>query len=125
MSVTVKHLRKMVELAYLDVERLREEKAKAENVPYVPGRKPVDIVELHDAMYHLDEQRAQKSWLEHWFKAAENTIEHSDFERILKALEPFGVKFHVHAHTSNPDAAVTITKESRRFIREERESYGG
>jgi len=124
-ALMVKHLRKMVELAYFEVERIREEKAKLEGVPYVPGQKPTDIDDLGSALFHIENQRKEKSQLDHWFQSSETGVAYAAYEELAKALEPFGVEFHVNRHAGHPDGEVLISKRARIIHKIERETYGG
>lgn len=116
-TLTVKHLRKLIDLAYAEVERLRKEKAEAEGVAYVAGVKPVNIFEITDALNALEKLNDERVYIETWFRAAEHPVNHVYFDKLLKALQNFGVAFHVNYGGTGEHDAVTITTRDQGHAR--------
>ena len=107
-AVTVKHLRIMLDAAYIELEKRREAKARSEGVAYVPSEKPINICSIDDALEWLDKLNDERTRVEWWFRASENRVEYFHFEKLLGGLKKFGVTFHIVKDSSGGDDIVNI-----------------
>lgn len=90
---TIGHLRKLVNLAFDHVEKLRAEKAEAEMVEFVPNNRPVDVMFVSQAQNILDVLFKEKQRIITWFKATGDDVplSHDTFAELSKLMREFDV----------------------------------
>lgn len=97
------HMRTLVNLAFDHVEKMRAQKALAEQVDFVPNVRPTDLFYPDQCIAQIQSLLKEKQAIEQWHKAGYKEVElgHDAFAQLSEDMRAFDVSLMQTAHNGS------------------------